>query len=173
MKNGRHTIRGCFDWSISATVDPHEPKRILLDNGDFSENFVVESFEVFPTGVNGITKNLWPHNGTLAVLATRANGAIANTDRVGQIRGSGVNDNRQIAWSSFDQSQSVSFIDPDHLIVEDLYLNAWVIDSGSGVHYLPNQEISYIIKLKATRTPVEQAVLALVKARAQDAILGD
>jgi len=173
MRNGLHTIRGVFNWSIGANDATTDPIRLLLDNGDFRKNFIVESFNCFPTGMNGITHNLWAQSGTVCVLATRFNGAIANTDRVGQIRGAGANDNRQIAWSLFDSTAQVDYIDPEHLIVEDLFINAWIIDHGVGVHYLPNQEISYVIKLRQVKTPIEQAILALVKERAQDDIPGD
>jgi len=58
--------------------------------------------------------------------------------------------------------------DPNHIIVEDLWINAWTIDKDSGIRSLPNQPVGYIITLRQIRTPIFETIMALIKNRAQD-----
>jgi hypothetical protein len=55
-----------------------------------------------------------------------------------------------------------SVIDPDHIVVRDLYIQGQILSSGgSGV-------INYLIELEAVELSDDQAVLALIKERSQD-----
>ena len=173
MRKDIHTIKGVFHWDTGPNVATVDPKRLILDNGDFEKNFIVESFEVFPTGMESVSHNPFPANGTVAVLATRPGGAVAAGTVDSKIRGAMVNDDRQIGWSLFDAQQMISHLDPDHIIVEDLWVNCWVVDGASGALYQPNQPVGYIIKLRQVKNPIFEAIMALVKARAQDDEPGD
>jgi len=173
MRKGIHTVKGVFDWHQGANVAVVDPLRIILDNGDFTSNYIVESFDVFPTGAESVSHSGIGASATVAVLATRPNGAVAADNQPRGIRGATVGDDRQIGWSLMTTAQTFNHIDPEHLIVEDLWVNAWIVDHGSGALYLPNQSMSYIIKLKQVKTPIFQAILALIKARAQDDEPGD
>ena len=121
-----------------------------------------------PTGPSVITNNLFPNDPTFVVLATREEGAAALAVVPARIRGSSIADNRQIAWYAQESQQTRWLLDPDHLIVEDLFINAWTVDTTSGALDRPLQPLGYIIKLKKVKTPLFRAILNLVKARAQD-----
>ena len=66
--------------------------------------------------------------------------------------------------------ETMSVLDVDHLFVEDLWVGGWLIDTDSGVRYSINQEIGYIITLRAVRTTINETILALIKERAQAAL---
>ena len=169
MRNGIHTIRGTLPWTLGVgSIPPGEPVRLLLDNGDFRENFIVESFDIFPTGTESTSHDPFSADATIGVLATRIEGAVAGDGAPSEIEGAGADDSRQIGWHIGNNIRNRFTLDPEHLIVEDLFINAWIVNSGTGVLYMPNQKLSYIIKLKRVTTPIAQAVLALIKERAQD-----
>jgi len=168
MTKGLHTVKGVFNWHIGANVAPTDPIRISLDNADFGRNYVVDSFDVFPTGAEALSHTAFSQSATIAVMATRPNGAVAADNGFHSIRGATVADSRQIGWSLITSQQTLNHLDPDHIIVEDLYINAWIVDHNSGAIYLPNQSLCYIIKLRQVKTPIYQAIMALIKERAQD-----
>jgi len=169
MRNGIHTIRGTLPWVLGVgAIPPGNPVRLLLDNGNFRENFIVESFDIFPTGTEALSHDAFSADATIGVLATRIEGAVAGDGAPSEIEGAGADDNRQIGWHISDNLRHRFTLDPDHLIVEDLFINAWVVNAGTGALFSPNQKLSYIIKLKQVTTPIAQAVLALIKERAQD-----
>jgi len=176
MKKNIHTIRGTCDWTHAqmpgATLPPQQ---IYLDNMDFTRNFKVVDFVVFPTGPAYVSNDLWSNSTHLVVLATKRTGALAGeTSQPDSIRGCTVRDNRQIGWCVWDSAGPGTMLqpvlDPEHLIVSDLWINGWQINSGTGVPYTLNQPVSYIITLELVTTTVDEALLALLKERAQDSL---
>jgi len=176
MKGHLHTIRGTLDWTHAA--DPGvvlAPQQIYLDNMDFTSNFKVVRFTVFPTGPAYVSNDLWTNSTSLVVLATKKTGAIAGvTSQPDSIEGCTVRDNRQIGWSVWDSAgpgtMQQPVLDPEHLVVSDLWINGWKINSGTGVPYTLNQPISYIIVLEAVTTTLDVALLTLLRERAQDTL---
>jgi len=77
-------------------------------------------------------------------------------------------DNRQIGWSSTNVSATAaaeppfSLIDPDHVVIMDLYIQGQV-SSGSG-----SDVLNYFIELETVDLTDDQAILSLIKERSQD-----
>lgn len=77
-------------------------------------------------------------------------------------------DNRQIGWASTNITATAgvnapfSLIDPDHLVIMDLYIQAQV-GSGSG-----SDVLNYFIELESVELTDDQAILSLIKERSQD-----
>ncbi|HIA03886.1 MAG TPA: hypothetical protein EYN66_18615, partial [Myxococcales bacterium] len=155
MRNGIHTIRGTLPWRLAVgALSPLDPTRLLLDNGNFRENFIVESFDIFPTGTEALSHDAFSQDATIGVLATTFKGAVAGNSTPSEIEGSGADDSRQIGWHISDNLRQRFSLDPDHLIVEDLFINAWTVNTGIGTLHPPNQKLSYIIKLRRVTTPI-------------------
>jgi hypothetical protein len=77
-------------------------------------------------------------------------------------------DNRQIGWASTNldaisgATQPFSVVDPDHVVIMDLYIQGTVgAAGGSGV-------INYLIELEPMELTDDQAILTLIKERSQD-----
>jgi hypothetical protein len=77
-------------------------------------------------------------------------------------------DNRQIGWSSTNvQSTSgmqvpFSVLDPDHVVIMDLYIQGTVAGAGGST------PINYLIELETVELTNDQAILSLIKERSQD-----
>ena len=112
-KLGTYTVRGSIGNGVDNLVDGTE-KRIQLFDGRFDTAFKIIKFDIGPGDMDDpdltarltTVPNLYP--------------GIVGFWNWG--------DNRQIAWASTNGSTDVisldynSFVDPDHLIVEDLYI---------------------------------------------------
>ena len=77
-------------------------------------------------------------------------------------------DNRQIGWASTNISaaagvdQPFSLLDPDHVVIMDLYIQGQVGSSGGdGV-------INYLIELETIDLNDDESILTLIKERSQD-----
>jgi hypothetical protein len=77
-------------------------------------------------------------------------------------------DNRQIGWSSTNiqstagAQPSFTLVDPDHIVVRDLYIQGTVSSAGG------SSVINYLVTLEQVELSDDQAVLALIKERSQD-----
>jgi hypothetical protein len=77
-------------------------------------------------------------------------------------------DNRQIAWSGtpIDGTGGVSkffeLVDPDHVVIMDLYIQGVVGGAGG------SSVINYFIELEPVELSNDQAILTLIKERSQD-----
>ncbi|HIA04013.1 MAG TPA: hypothetical protein EYN66_19305 [Myxococcales bacterium] len=61
-------------------------------------------------------------------------------------------------------------LDPTHLVVSDLWINGFQIDGGAGDFYTFNQPVGYIITLELVTTTLDEALMALLRERAQDTL---
>jgi len=168
MKGNTFTVRGELPWSVGTTVSPSLPVRIILDNMNPKKNWIVSKFEVWPTYPEAISHSLYGPDAKIVVLATEEAAAIMEHPVPTDVQGPTVRDNRQIAWSSWrgtGSSYERTHLAPDHLIVNDLWLNAWVLDSGTGVAYTPNQPLAYMIELTQVTTTYTKAIFALIQSR--------
>ena len=145
-KIGEYTIRG--QMNVENTFN-----KIVLFDGSFKTAYKVISFEVAPydtkTAANDVAAKLCTDPGALA------DGALWNWD-----------DNREIAWAasetrvSFGPSFGRFIVDPDNLIVEDLYISYGHVSTDSPVNYL--------IKMEKYSITDWQGALALVRNNSQD-----
>lgn len=77
-------------------------------------------------------------------------------------------DNRQIAWaaSPVDSVGSIhlgeSVVDPDHIVLQDLWINGVVGSSGG------SSVINYLVELELVELSNDQSILTLIKERSQD-----
>jgi len=77
-------------------------------------------------------------------------------------------DNRQIGWASTNVQGTAgleppfSVLDPDHVVIRDLYVQGTVSGAGG------SSVINYLIELEMVELTDDQAVLTLIKERSQD-----
>ena len=135
MRNGIHTLRG------KLTLPMVSPQRSALFNGSFTRNFKVIDVQIFPENlVNNDTQLILHFDDVLKAGADAA-------------------DNAQFGWATTDAlAQDWSYVDPDHIIVQDLFISAVAIAPGT---------VNYVVKLEATTTSLSQAILDEVKNKLQ------
>ena len=140
-KIGTYTLKGSVLESDAATV----PKRISLFDGRFDTGYRITKFEIASKG-----------NKTEDV-----SGVLATVEDLTPIEDWNFGDQRELAygvWNFWDYNGffTQSFIDPDNLVVEDLYL------------YATNAyRVNYIITLDKYDISDWQGALALVRNNAQ------
>ena len=169
MQRGRHTIRSGFTDTHSFAA----PRKYSLDNGDFEKNMKIASLDLmFSTTVtSGGNQDRVASPAVFFVIATSEAGAIPTTDTFSpdeydaqlSLRFS---DNRQIAWGLLQGSggifQPQIIVDPDHIIPNDIYVNAWSISSGGSASTLANP-IAFMIKMDQVTSSGNEALLYQVK----------
>lgn len=136
MRNGIHTLRG------KLTLPMTEPIRKHLFNGSFTDNFKVIDIQIFPSQIL--------NNDTIVIL---------HFDNVLKLEAS-AKDSAQFGWANIDAlAQDWSYVDPDHVIVNDLHISAIAAAAG---------EVNYVIKLERIKTTISQSILDEVKNRQQN-----
>ena len=77
-------------------------------------------------------------------------------------------DNRQIGWASTNAPSTgsldapFSVIDPDHIVIQDLFIQGQVQSAGG------TDKINYLIELEPVSLTDDQAIITLIKERSQD-----
>jgi hypothetical protein len=146
-KVGEYTAKGQF------TSLDNTGKKIHLFDGSFKSGYRVTKFFVATTAPTDANEDC------VAVLATEPNLSISNAWDW--------SDNRQIAWASNNSSTGTAatpdgaMIDPDNLIVEDLYVYGRYDDGGTG-------KINYMIHLEKYDISEGLGALALVRNNSQN-----
>tara|TARA_Y100001951_G_C11286491_1_gene269084 strand:+ start:1644 stop:2165 length:522 start_codon:yes stop_codon:yes gene_type:complete len=173
MKKGVHTIRS----GITSADNPSVPRRYSLDNGNFEVNMKITSFEVFPIGNDqtGGNNDKFGSDTTFFILATAEQGAVpfATTTSVteyGPTLNLRPSDARQIGWGILSPGYGYveTFLDPEHIIPEDLYVNAYSISTaGSIVPVFHN--VGFMINMEQVKSTGSEALLYQVKERSQEA----
>jgi hypothetical protein len=137
----RRTLRGQFVEG--------ETKRLIVDDGRLNHGYRVVSFVI--AGEPALT------SGEAYATLSLDYDAPTNWDW---------GDNRQIGWASTNNAggsglnSPFSVIDPDHIVIMDLYIQ--------GNSALPSGNINYLIELEAVELSNDQAILTLIKERSQD-----
>ena len=142
MNNNIRTLRGYL-----TDTDVH---RIVVDDGRPNHGYKVLDFRVWVEGTGA--------DGVSAVLGTQYD----------MLPGMRADDNRQIAWAGNTWSStgtpttgSFSVIDPDHVIITDLYIQ------GLNANIDP---CNYLIIVQPITMTDDEAILRLIKERSQDDI---
>ena len=139
----RRTLRGSFPEGTT--------RRIIVDDGRYNHGYKVISFVA--AGSPDVSSN-----DAFATLGL-SEGFDVSWDW---------GDNRQIAWSGTTVGGSASIetpfsvIDPDHIVVSDLFIKGTF--STGGV----DGNINYLIEIEPITMSDDQAILALIKERSQD-----
>lgn len=138
----RRTLRGFVQAN-------DEVKRLILDDGNFNQGYKVIDFYILSTDPRISTAD------GVGTLALDEDGA-----RVWRL-----DDNRQIAWAGHNMSSSAApnanmyVVDPDHIVVRDL----WVWGRGTS----ENPGYQYLVVLEPVSLTTDEAVLQLIKERSQ------
>jgi hypothetical protein len=144
MRTGVRTLRGQLP---NGTV-----RRLVVDDGEFTHAYRILEFYAFPARPDNAGEDV------AATLALNEQGARITWDAA---------NGSQIGWAatgiggSRDLQGTFSLIDPDHIVVRDL----WIYGSGSAA-----APTNYLIVLEPVTISEDRAVLALIKERQQDDI---
>ena len=165
MKKGTHTIRDQFDDADN----PAASRKYSLDNGQFDLNMKISRLELIPT-FNDHTgsANDDPSSVTMFfTIATSENGAIPQTTTPGMHGtnyGLRLNDSSQIAWGyiSAGYGYHKCFVDPNHIIPGDIWVNAWSISSAGGLSPL-SQDLGFMIVMEQIKSSGDEALLYQIK----------
>ena len=139
--------------TLRGRIAPGTAHRLIVDDGQFTQGVKVKRFLVFPANPSS--------GGDDSVFGTLA------LDELGAVARWEADDNRQIGWSSTNQSATgygaeapFSYIDPDHVVVRDLWI---ITNSASGT-----DDVNFVVELEPVTISEDQAVLALLKEVSQD-----
>ena len=170
MKRGIHTIRSGFTEDHNPTI----PRRYSLDNGNFELNQQLVAFEIFPIGTKQLARDQINSEPVFFIIATDEAGATPVTGSVseqeyGDVLNLRPSDSRQIAWgiSSPAYGYVYTLIDPDHIIPNDIYINAYSISSGGTITQLAGNT-GFMLKMEQKKNSGSEALLYQAKESALD-----
>lgn len=141
----RHTLRGQF---TEGTVH-----RLIIDDGMFTQGHKVVRF-VIAADPSGSAQDAY------ATLSLQYDSPL-NWNW---------GDNRQIGWASTNIVSTAGaeapfeLIDPEHVVIRDLYVQGQVSGAGG------TSVINYLVELEPITLTEDEAVLQLIKERSQDDI---
>ena len=170
MKRGVHTIRS----GITTVVNPTVARRYTLDNGDFELNMKLTNLEIFPIGTNPDQWDNVDSNAVFFVVSTTEAGAIptattVSPDEYGPTLNLRPADSQQSAWGIAAPAYGYVYtlIDPDHIIPEDVYVNAWSISSGGTIVNV-TWNLGFMLKFQQMKSSGSEALLYQAKDAALD-----
>jgi len=172
VRDGVHTIRSGFSDLHNPTV----PRRYVLDNGNYKENMKITRLELIPNSGALTTNNHDVASPIIMyfVLATSAAGATPldnnNSSDENVNYGLRLQDSRQIGWGFIDESQGYHrcFVDPEHIVPNDLYVNAYSL-GDTGTPTTLGSGLSFMIVMERVKESGAQGLLQAVKQITQDA----
>ena len=138
------------EYTVLGSVIDNTVKKIRLFDGRFDTGYKVVAFKIFPH--NPTSGN----SDAFGCLATESAAATSDWDAA---------DNRQIGWSSqnmaggYAANETMSILDPDNLIIEDLYIFA---------NDANDNPVNYIITMEKYDITEWQGALAMVRNSAQN-----
>ena len=128
-KIGTYTARGVVSENDTTAGNP---QRIPLFDGSFKTAYRVVKFDIWSA--------TYSNSSNPDVLGKLSKNAIGTTGATNFFR---ADDDNQIAWagnigsSDLFQIQTTGIVDPDNLVVEDLYVYARTAgDSGTAINYM-------------------------------------
>ena len=149
-KIGGYTCKGKI---TSADIGP-SPKRIILFDGKFTTGYRIVGFDIAPSDMDNESNNVY-----VGKLTTDSRGGVGAKDW-------DWDSNFEMAWATvgFDANNpgsgtATSWIDPDNLIIEDLYLYT---TSGGDL------EMNYMITLEKYSFSDWRGALAMVRNSSQE-----
>lgn len=165
MRKGVHTIRS----GITSADNPAQGRRYSLDNGDFEVNMKITDLEIFPCSTNPADLEDLATTAVFFCIATTNEGSIptattASPEEYGAVLNLRPSDNRQIAWGILSPAYGYVYtlVDPDHIIPEDLYVNAWSISSGGSINPVP-YTVGFLIRMQQVKNTGNEALLYQVR----------
>lgn len=165
MRKGVHTIRS----GMTTQHSPAAARRYSLDNGNYDLNMKITDLEIFPMETNPADREDLSTTAVFFVIATSEAGAIPTASTASPEEYSAVlslrpSDSRQIAWGVMAPAYGYvySTVDPEHIIPEDLYVNAWSISSGGSLNPVP-YGIGFIIRMEQIKSSGKEGLLYQAK----------
>ena len=153
-KIGEYTARGTV--TEEATVAGN-PQKIPLFDGTFTTAYRVVEFRIWGSDFDG--------SGNPDCIGKLAKNEFGTTSRNNFMR---ADDDNQIAWATTGASTDAgtsgfveSIIDPDNLIVEDLYVY------GRSANSSTSDKINYLVVMEKYQVTDWQGALAMARDRAQ------
>ena len=148
-KIGEYTCKGRMEVTGDAQVS-----RIILDDGRFDTGYVITGFQIAPRNMD-------------TTVAMNLSAKLVTDD---EVIGSNWNwdSNTEIAWSQFrfdgndvrSTDASFSIVDPDNLVIQDLYVMG--VDASSGT-----RQMNYMITMEKYEFKDSTGALAMVRNRSQ------
>lgn len=130
--------------TLRGKLKANSTERVIMDDGVFTDGWVVVGFDVFPTSGTGLDVQ-----------------GLLSLDEDGCTGGWDASDNRQIAWSFMfigtNGGATDSWIVPSHVVVRDLWIENF-----------SNDPMNYLIRIERQYLSDDQAILALIQERSQD-----
>lgn len=133
--------------SLRGQLTDTNVKQLIVDDGRLTNGYKVKEFHVWVNGGGA--------EGVYAVLGKEYD----------MVAGGDASDARQIAWAGNAWSTgsgltatSFSVIDPDHVVLQDLYIQ----------RINPSDNCNYLIVLETKDLSNDEAILQLIKERSQD-----
>ena len=152
-KIGEYTARGI----VSETdTDAGDPQKIPLFDGRFDTAYRVKEFYIWPSDVGSVD-----NFECVGKLSKNDDGTLTDSDFFR------ADDDNQIAWAGNDGAgggkwtNNTSIVDPDNLIVEDLYVYARTLSSAT------SDPINYLVIMEKFEISDWQGALAMARDRAQ------
>ena len=160
-----HTFRGILDPTPGVpmgSLTVGQTIRLQCDNASITDNFKVTRFEIYGAGrSDGFWNDAINPNVAYVTLALDEDG-VTTAQNFG--------DNRQIGWAAAAGAQSIDnfhvVLDPDHLVVRDLWIGAYSINNLGTIEELP-VPLQYLIKIETESTSSAQGIMGLIKERSQ------
>lgn len=140
--------------TLRGRVQEGEIHRLILDDGLYTNGYKIKEFYVFKTP-NSTTHDVY---GCLGLSSNAFSG-----DELWD-----AGNNLQIGWAgtrsdgTASPASPFSLVDPNHIVNRDLFIQ--LEHSGSG----GTQMVSYLVIIEPVEMTEPQAVLQLIKERAQD-----
>lgn len=132
--------------SLRGLLSDTNVKQLVVDDGQLTQGYVIEEFYVWVDGTGT--------DGVYAVLGKEYD----------MRPGGDASDSRQIAWAGngwgsggTPTANSFSVIDPDHVVLRDLY-----------IQNISNDPCNYLIVLRQKELTDDESILQLIKERSQD-----
>jgi hypothetical protein len=165
MKRGTHTIRSGFTPNSGGS----NPRRYSLDNGNYDVNMKITDLEIFPISTDPANRDSLASAPVFFCIATSAEGATpfassASLDEYDPVLNLRPSDSRQIAWGIISPAYGYVYatVDPDHIIPEDLYVNAWSISSGGSLT-TPYTSCGFVIRMQQIKSSGTEGLLYQAK----------
>ena len=158
MAKDRRVLRG-----VCQTFDFGGAVHLVVDDGRYNDAWRVTKFVIAPVDPTNSTAGT---KDAIGVLATHP-GAIP--DVTGNVVQWHWNDRRQFAWCSISLDGDTQFdsdfnlIDPQHVIVRDMYLGITAQQTFS------SWEWGYFIELERVELSDSQAIMAIIQEESQSA----
>ena len=139
------------DYTVRGQLPKETTERITLFDGRFDTGYRVVGFQVAPENV---------------ATSADAYGKLATTETAGDGDSWNWEDNEEIAWARYSAAGGgtnglyAEFIDPDNMIIEDLFIHAGSADAA-------DSPLNYMIHMEKYDITDWQGALAMVRNRSQ------